>query len=75
MREEMIQWCAVGDELPDEGLTVLIEVEADDGVSIGFLDAGDWRYASSDLVSSRVLAWAELPEGFSRLAPSKGGGR
>lgn len=53
-------WNRVEDQLPDDEATVLIAL-ADGEVWTGFLDAGEWRYVSADLVEARVTHWAHFP--------------
>lgn len=55
-----IVWKKVSDELPDDDVTVLIAL-ADGDVFTGFLDAGDWRYVSADLIDVPVTHWANFP--------------
>lgn len=62
-----IVWHAAdGDHLPDDDMTVLIAL-SDGEVWTGFLDAGDWRFVSAELVNQgsgvRVTHWAPIPEG------------
>lgn len=57
----MTQWISVADRLPDDDLTVLIAL-ADGEVWTGFMDAGDWRYVSADLVGIEVTHWMDFPE-------------
>lgn len=58
-------WHSVNVELPDDDMTVLIAL-SDGEVWTGFMDAGDWRYVSAELVDqgsgTKVTHWAEFPE-------------
>lgn len=57
----MNEWINVSDSLPDDEITVLVEL--DDGeVWTGYLDNGIWRYVSADLISAKVTGWQHLPE-------------
>lgn len=58
---QQFTWIPVEQSLPDDDMTVLIAL--DDGeVWTGFLDAGQWRFVSADLVEARVTHWMEFPE-------------
>ena len=60
MSESTIIWHDAALDLPDDELTVLVAL--DDGeVWTGFLDAGQWRYVSADLIEPTVTHWAEFP--------------
>lgn len=57
-------WIPCSQELPDEEITVLIAL-SDGEVWTGFLDTGEWRYESADLVDQgegvTVTHWAHIP--------------
>jgi len=58
----------VGELLPDDGTTVLLAFNYGE-VWAGYLDAGDWRYVSSDLIEYRVVThWMHLPAHPSELS-------
>lgn len=52
-------WVCVRDQLPDDDLCVLIAF-GDGEVWTGFLDAGVWRYVSSDPADG-VTHWMSFP--------------
>ena len=53
-------WVDAAVQLPDDDMIVLVAL--DDGeVWTGFHDAGQWRFASADLIEARVTHWAEFP--------------
>ncbi len=54
-------WVPVDRELPDDEMTVLVALEGGE-VWTGFMDAGQWRYVSADLIGEKVTHWAEFPE-------------
>lgn len=61
-------WTPVGESLPDDDSTVLLAFN-DGEVWVGYLDAGDWRYVSSDLIKHRVVThWMHLPAHPSELS-------
>jgi len=56
----MVQWIDASRELPDDEMTVLVAL--DDGeVWTGFHEENEWRYVSAELISARVMYWAEFP--------------
>jgi hypothetical protein len=65
-----IEWIDARLELPDDDITVLMAF-ADGGVWNGFRDAGEWRFASADLVAvGEITHWADYPEPPSKEGPS-----
>ncbi len=60
MSTETVTWIAIDVELPDDDETVLIALD-DGDVWTGFVDAGQWRYVSADLVEARVTHWMAFP--------------
>ena len=55
------QWTSVVIGLPDDEQAVLIAL-ADGDVWTGYMDAGEWRYISGDLMQSKVTHWMDMPE-------------
>lgn len=57
-----LAWISTAERLPDDEQTVLIAM--DDGeVWIGYLEADQWRYVSSDPITcARITHWMEFPE-------------
>ena len=57
-------WHSAKTELPDDEQTVLIAL-SDGEVWTGFMDAGDWRFVSAELVDqgegTKVTHWADFP--------------
>ena len=66
-----IQWIPVTDQLPDDGLTVLLHSpEASDPVYPGFRELGLWRWISGELVFEGVSHWAHFPDPPSPTSPT-----
>ena len=66
--EEVIQWIAVDDRLPDDDTTVLVSlVDADEPVWLGYYEAGDWFSIDNEEygidLHAAVTAWAPMPRG------------
>ncbi|MDT3708139.1 MAG: DUF551 domain-containing protein [Thiobacillus sp.] len=58
----VVRWISATERLPDDDQTVLIAM--DDGeVWTGYMDAGEWRYVSSEPISyAHITHWMEFPE-------------
>lgn len=55
-----IQWISTADQLPDDGLAVLVAL--DDGeVWTGYVDGVSWRFVSADPIEGTVTHWADFP--------------
>lgn len=63
--QEVIDWHEVGELLPDDETTVMVEVEDAESEPIwpGYLDGEQWRLA--DGMPVKVKRWAEMPRGVS----------
>lgn len=64
MKTETINWHELPqDGMPDAEATVLVSTDERE-VDAGYFDGSNWRWcASGGLIDSKVLAWAEMPEG------------
>lgn len=61
---ETLQWITDG-SLPDSETTVLL-CDQHKQVGEAFHDGDAWRWASSSLVRTKVIGWAEMPAGPQR---------
>lgn len=60
--QEVITWRAVGEQLPDADLTVLVRTRnSDEPVWLGYLDGEEWRDVEG--LEIDVTHWAEMPKG------------
>jgi hypothetical protein len=72
MTSEQINWIATADELPDEGITVLLfHPDEDEPIWPGYFDEITahgylWRSASGSEITG-VTHWAEMPAGPSSI--------
>lgn len=66
---EQITWVSA-DHLPDVDQTVQVTLQGDDEpVWLGFFDGTDWVDATTGgAFMGQVIAWAEMPRGFSPAA-------
>ena len=55
-----ITWRSIRDELPDDGITVLVACAGEADAEQAFLCAGHWRFSDGH-VAKRVYAWAHMP--------------
>lgn len=68
-KRETITWISIDDELPDEGITVLIAMSVEcstcHDVDLGFLEDGKWSACGNDPACHDlpVTHWAEMPAG------------
>lgn len=60
MKAAAVQWVPVTTALPDDDMTVIMAVDGEPWT--GFMDAGQWRYVSADLVGGKVTHWCEFPD-------------
>ena len=63
---EALRWHPVpGKDLPDDGTTVLVELEGDSQPTwLGWMDGDTWRSVSTgDVFEGTVVGWAHLPAG------------
>lgn len=65
----MNDWTPIADSLPDDNICVLIAL-ADGEVWTGFIDAGEWRYVSADLIEGTVTHWMDFPAPPVATAPA-----
>ena len=64
MTTETITWHRPAEQLPDDTITVLINIEGgSEPVWLGYRDGRRWREVGSDLIAGGVVAWAHLPKG------------
>lgn len=61
---ETINWIDVNDELPDEGLIMIVKhLSPNEPVWLGYLDDGKWHTPEYGRFEGRVTHWAEMPKG------------
>ena len=53
-------WASSKESLPDEDQCVLVATE-DGEVWTGYLDGGEWYYASADRIGVEVTHWMDFP--------------
>jgi hypothetical protein len=65
MRTESLTWYEIAERLPDDGTTVLVEIDPttphSEPVWLGYLDAEQWREVSGEPIT--VVRWADVPKG------------
>lgn len=65
MRTETLTFFSVHERLPDDGTTVIVEIDPNTPHSeptwIGYLDGEQWRDVSGEPIT--VVEWAEMPKG------------
>ena len=59
----VVRWLSVADEMPDDGLTVMIHhAEEDEPVWLGYYDGGDGTWRTVDGARTAVTHWADMPD-------------
>jgi hypothetical protein len=68
-RVEAIEWISVDNDMPDEGISVLVACGIDcdnDSSGLDVFEAvredGVWKGPSGEYMEQRVCFWAEMPE-------------
>lgn len=69
--KEEIEWIPVEEEMPDDGMTVMIATkdgiyEGAEGLWLGYYDSEAGRWVDVNGEYATVIAWAEMPHGPKR---------